>query len=254
VSVGVASSGATLAIAPHVPLIDDSEFHQDLTHADGTSVIWPTPRAAQIDVAVVIAQGLALYGIASAEIPVITNGAFRTSMLRSDDGKFTNRPVIVVNLSSDTADRTGIGTTTGYFVNDGEQLVDVGELPDGAQVIMKNEASNVTVDVWVFDTNEERANNLYLTIKILMQAAAQTVFMEMLGYIKPPIRTGGNHSTALNLDHPGGEFLTFERQLTYSAQHLDFIGGVAQVINLIKEQLTVSGISGEEDVLPAVNV
>jgi hypothetical protein len=254
VSVGVASSGATLAIAPHVPLIDDTQINQDLTAADGTSVIWPVPRSAQYDVAVVLQQGLAIYGITGEQIPVITNGAFRTSMLRSDDGKFTNRPTIVVNLGSDSAERVGIGTVTGFFVNDGEQLVDVGAIPDEAQVLLKNEASNVTVDIWIFDVNEQRANQIYLTVKVLMQAAAQTVFMKQLGYIKAPIRTSGSHSTSLNLDHPGGEFLVFERLLTYSAQHYDFIGGVVQIINLVKEQLTVSGISGESDTLPPVDV
>jgi len=248
-----ASAKASLRIRPHVDTFIDATLNQDMTKADGVSVVWPLPRNMKIDVATVLKLGLAQYGITSDQVPIITNGSFHQSQLRSEDGKFTNRPVIVVNRSSDVGSRMAVGNDTGFFVNDGSgKIMDAGAFPVGQDVVFKNEVSDVSVDVYIFDTNEERVEGLYATVKILMQAA-ENVFSKQLGYVKPPLRTGGSDSTSLQLDHPGGEFLVFERQLSYQGQHLDFIAGIAQVVRLVKEQLTTNGAAGSVT-LPPVDV
>jgi hypothetical protein len=196
--------------------------------------VWNLPRDMKTDVAVVLQTAISSFGL---DIVVIKNGIFEQAKLRNPDTTKT-RPVITVARTQDSAQRMGVGELDGNYQKLDPRLIataidGTALLADGGSATVYNQASDVTVDVTIYDLNEMRADQTYLFVKTIMFAAERT--FTSLGYLKPPIRTGGSDGGSI-LDSDGGPKFCFERTLTYQAEHLDYIGAVDTLAHLIAIQ------------------
>jgi hypothetical protein len=246
-TVAGARLGAHLFISNRKKVVASST-NPDLGTPDDTSVIWPLPIDAKIDTAVLIKQGLEQFGQPLASIPVLRDGTFQASLLRMysvskmDDlahAKTVPIPVIQVSRAGDSASRISVGEIAeqGRKTSEGGDIVTNSEtIPEDAELFLRHQVSDVTVEVNIYDLVESRADQLYKLVKTIMFAAEET--FRNLGYLNV-IRTNGVDNAGLILDVPGGEALIFVRTLTYQMKHMDFIAGVFQLATLVAQELTL---------------
>ena len=204
-------------------------FNTDFMAPDDKTVVWNLPRDAKTDIAVVLQTAFEALGIDAA---VTKRGSFAESMLRDPETKKT-RPVVCVSLVNDSARYFALGELDGiYQAGEVTATTPAGDplLVDGTLGVVKNQLSAVSVEVALYDLNEQRADQMRLLVKTVMFAAADT--FRTLGYLKPPLRTGGGEGTG-TMEMDGGVHFLFTRTLSYQAEHLDFIGGIEQLGRLI---------------------
>jgi hypothetical protein len=213
------------------------------------TVVWPLPRSPKNDAAVVIRNALDLLGLPKEKIPIITSGGFHASMMRDDE--FAQRPVIVIVRSADAAERIAVGEIDQVFTAtdiESGAILDINDVlkdVDTETVLLKDQVSNEMMEIWLFDENDQRLEQLYLLIKTVMFAGTKT-FMEQLGYLDV-LRVNGSDSATLQTASSGGVYVVFERSMQYRMRHLDFLAGVGQVAQLIQETFTVtSPVDGTE--------
>jgi hypothetical protein len=253
------SLNARLFISNQPQVFPDQGSNPDLGTPDDTSVIWPIPRDAKTDVAVLLRLGLEQFGNPVGSIPVIKDGTFQQSLLRMYDVSKKNdlahaptvsQPVIQVARAGDVARRISVSELAeghGRKTSEGGDIVTDSEtIPEDAEIYLRHQVSDVTIEINIYDTKENRADQLYLLIKTLMFAAEKT-FMS-LGYLNV-LRLNGVDNAGLTLDVPGGEALIFVRTLTYLMTHMDFIAGIATLGNLIGQELTIETVDGNDQTL-----
>lgn len=242
-----------------VEVIQDGSQNPDLKFASDTqekggvpSVVWPLPRSMKIDMATVLQAIFSNYNLDW--IPVIVTGSFHPSMMRDKD--FKGRPVVVMQRANDTASRESVGELTDIFTATDLQsgkLLDINNVLANIgsdEIIMKEQVSDVIVDIWLFDENDQRAEQLYLLIKTAMFAAEKT-FLEVLGYLEF-IRISGSDSSILVNAEGGGTFIVFQRNLQYRGRHIDWLAGIEQVVSLISETYTAE--APPEEVSQSVDI
>jgi hypothetical protein len=255
-SVRRAQLGAMLFISNQLTVVSDESTNPDLTTPDDVNVVWPLPRDAKSDVCVILKAALAQFGQPLGSIPVIKDGTFQASLLRIYNvnsvtdlahATTTPQPVIQVARAADVARRISAGEVAQGFNQrtsaGGNIVTNSNTLPEDAEVFLRTQASDVTIEINIYDTFESRADQLYLLVKTVM-FAAEKVFMD-LGYLNV-LRQNGVDNAGLTLDVPGGEALIFVRTLTYLMTHLDFIAGVGQLGKLIAQDQTFIDPQGGE--------
>lgn len=237
-----------------VSVIPDSAGATDLQTTDGQNqkVVWPLPRSMKIDMATILIASLQHFGLGQ-NVKVVTTGSFLPAMMRSED--YLERTVVVLQRASDAAERDAIGELTDVFtltdiasgrVLDPQEIL--AAVPDLDDVVMKDQVSAEMVDVWIFDENDERAEQMYLLLKTVFFACTKT-FMTELGY-KDFIRVNGQDAASLESAAQGGTFVVFQRNLMYRGLHIDFIAGIDQLARLIQQQFTSTAPPRDETLGP----
>jgi hypothetical protein len=242
-----------------IDLLGVDGFAVDLTKPDDNlpdgevTTVWNTPRDMKVDVAIIL---IAAFDHFKLDVKTVKTGVFEQALLVNPDTK-KSRPVVSVERTSDVATRKALGELDGVYDEDdprfnGKNADGTPLLQDGATMILKNQASLVTVDVTIYDLNQQRADQMYLLIKTIMFASQNT--FKNLGYINPPLRTAGTDSQSILDMDAGGKFL-FERTLTYQGEHLDYIGGIDALAQLIAfESELVSEIAPDNPATTTVNL
>lgn len=247
----MSTTGISVSITPN----DAGALDLQTPDSALASVIWPLPRSMKIDMAAVLNATLQHFGLNSF-VTVVTTGAFQPSMMRDADNN--ERAVIVLQRAGDEAQREALGELTEIFTFTDIQsgrVLDPGavlaNLPNGEHVIMKDQVSSELVDVWLFDENDERCEQLYLFVKTALFACTKT-FTETLGY-RNFIRVNGQDAQPTLEQISGGVYVVFQKNLMYRGEHIDFIAGIDRLANVIQEQFT-STAGPRSETLPPVNI
>jgi hypothetical protein len=243
-----------IGVVPEVPN-NDFTAANDNAGPGLVTTVWTMPRDFEVDMQSVLQAIFAYYNLT--DIPIILNGAFEPSQLRSAAGAIV--PVITLCLSSDAASRESLGELTGRFTLPNPIVADgiPGDpnatppippivapiLEAGQHVTLKNQASNVGLDLSVYCLNRNLGKQTYYFIKTALFAAEQT-FAD-LGYLNPPIRTSAAMQTGI-LDFDGGPKFLYEWQMSYEAKHLDFLAGIDTLASLIAVRSTLADAAAVE--------
>jgi hypothetical protein len=245
-STGVATLPAVMYVVGYNGVIPNTNPQADLSSPDDKSTIWPAPHDAKLELAVVIREALGQLNGANGQplnswIKVIEYGTFQTSMLRDDDNRQV--PVIILNRSSDVPIRRGLGEEFGIFPAGAPDLTDASSIvPPGGAVNFRGQASRVMVDIWIFDTLPDRADQLYTIVKTIL-IALQTVMMKQLGYFEVT-RVNGMDQQQIQIDQGGNPYVIFQRIITVRIEHPDYIAGAQQVAHLISQTQSLEDLDG----------
>jgi len=221
---------------------------------DNQKIIWPLQADAKNAICVLLKASLESLGLTGdKEIPIRKNGTFHQSYLfkrgvkveteKGPDGferirtKLTpenSQPLIIVGRESDVAVRIGVGEQVGEFQT--PQMIDPDGLLAGVpQVNVQGQNSDERIDIWIFDTNSQRADQIYTMVKLTM-IAIQRAMIEQLGFWDVS-RVGGGDGQDIILENVPGMIPVVQRTLTYRVLHVESITLVDQIAQVVAQTL-----------------
>ena len=212
---------------------------------DDKTAVWPVPHDPKIDVCEVLRTAFERLGLR--DIPIAKDGAFTAAQMKNAKG--ASVPFVTVTRSSDVAVRRALSNLIGVFGAGNSTLIDdSGIVHEGGAAAIYGEFSSTTIDITISDKDSFRADQMYIVVKLLMQAA-RTEF-QRIGYIDVK-RINGADAATVQINDPT-VFMVFTRTLTYLCDYPDYIANVDSVIHLVRQTLHPDPASADASITTEV--
>jgi hypothetical protein len=203
---------------------------------DDKTAVWPTPHDPKLDTIEILRAVFAELGLD--DIAISKDGAFTAAQLVNEAG--ASVPYVTVTRSGDVGVRRGLSNLVSVLGAGDPLLVDpTGVVPAGGATAIYGEWSNTTLDITIADKNGHRADQVYIIVKLLMQAVRKEY--TRIGYVDVK-RLNGVDGASIEIDSPS-PYLVFTRTLTYALDYPDYIASVDTLIHLVKQTLDVNPAS-----------